>query len=147
MPQIDRPKRKNARHKVGLRDINQYRGMLADKHGSEILEEFDTVYKADSVTNLTDIAKKYGFSKALSGQIFKSLYGMSFREARALVKKTKDPDHDISKGEKRLFVIIDVETDRKLNRFIKSRGVTKASVVRSCLADFLEGDAYSRVSF
>ena len=147
MPKIDRPKRKNARHKVGKRDINQYRGMLADKHGADILEEFDTVYKANSVTTLTDIAKKYGFSKANAGQIFKSMYGMSFREAKSLIKTTKDPDHDISKGEKRLFVVIDVEMDRKLNRYTKSRGVTKASVVRSCLANFLEGDAYSRISF
>ncbi len=147
MPELERPDRKNARHKVGKRDINQYRGMLANKHGREILDEFDTVYKGNSVSNLTSIAEKYNFSKALAGQIFKYLYGMSFREANKLVEKTKDPDHDISKGEKRLFVIIDVEMYRKLNVYTKTRGVSKASVVRDCLAGFLEGDAYNRVSF
>lgn len=148
MQEVRRPERPLGRHKDSHKDIDQYRSTIANKYGEEFLEEFDTVYQGYSISSLTDISKKYGFSKVRAGQIFKSLYGMNLREARALVKRPEeDLDHYARRGEGRLFVAIDIGIIKKLDKYATSHRVTKASIVQKCLTDFLEGDAYSRISF
>lgn len=125
--------------------INVFRKSLAKKYGEGILDEFDTVYKNESINTLKKIGDKYGFSKVRASQIFKQLYGINYRAARCFVKKSPDPDEDISRGTKALLINVPVEMYRKLRVYTTRHGVSKASVVRDCLAGFLEDDPYSRI--
>jgi len=129
--------------------INKLRERLSEKFGQEILDFFDIVYKDDAGIDLASIGSRYGFSKAHASQLFKKLYGMSYREARLIMKESAGNyvGNDISRGEKRLFVTIPVETDFQLRKYIRRKGTTKAYVVRAALKDFLEKDGWNRVEF
>jgi len=143
---MERPDR-NKEVPKAKKDINAYRSLLISKYGASILDQFDTVYKNEAKFSLKDISDVIGVTKARAGQIFKDLHGMSYREARRIAKESEDPDEDISNGDRPLFLTIPVEMSRKLGRYSRTHGISKASIVRDCLAGFLENDAYNRISF
>lgn len=54
---------------------------LVKKYGQQILEDFDDLF-IRQFWNLSDLAKKYGFSRERARQIFKKLYGYGYRLVR-----------------------------------------------------------------
>ena len=69
------------------RDSNKDRNeSLVRKYGAEILQDFKDLNKKQR-WNLTDIGKKYGFSREYARQIYNRLYGKPYRSVRSA--KTK----------------------------------------------------------
>ena len=127
------------------KNVTAYRHKLRMKYGQEFLDRLDTVYKKNSGISLRGIATEFSLTDVRIGQIFYTLHGIGYREARRIASESEDPDEDVSNGMVNLFVTVEAEMYRKLRIFTQRHGVSKASVVRDCLAGFLEDDAWGRI--
>jgi len=126
---------------------NKYREKLEERHGKDILQDFDSTFTGD--ITLAVIARKYKISKMRASQIFEKLYGQSFRKAKSS-GSAQDPGGVLRVfecGESKQFVAtIPEELYNQLKAYSVTSGLSMSAIARDCIADFFSKDGLAKLS-
>lgn len=119
----------------------EYRESIEDRYGEDFLEDFDAVFSGD--ITLSRIHKKHKISKMRATQIFKLLYGVSFRQAKRDGGATDLSGRYFSyePGKTKQFMVkLPMELDDEITRQSKEAGRSKAAFIRECIIDYIGKD-------
>jgi len=125
----------------------EYRDNLKERYSESFVEDFDSIFEGD--ITLSQISSKHKLSKMRASQIFKRLFGKTFREVKH-DGKSEDID-GVTKifepGRTRQFVVIlPEELYVTLKSYCSSNSMPMAAVARDCISDFFNKDGLSKAS-
>ena len=130
--------------------LAEYRDNLTELHGKEFLKDMDSIFKKGGYT-LKKVSDKYSISKMRVTQLFKRLYGRTYREVRAtgFAEDSSGYTYDFEKMEKKKLIVWIPEWlhDKMLKR-CKDDGFTMVQITRDALIDWFdpqtEAEKYKR---
>jgi len=148
---IRRKKRKKmpSRRKRGAKkmSIADYRQNLDERYGNEFTGDLDAVFTGQ--ITLAQISRKYGETKSRLSQIFRRVYGTSFRQSKEN-GGSKDQDGTIfsfeHKNSKKFMVALPDALHEKLRAYSSDVGLSMSVVIRDCIADLFVNDGLGTLS-
>ncbi|HUV84809.1 MAG TPA: hypothetical protein VMV86_03820 [Methanosarcinales archaeon] len=129
------------------KSITEYRDSLDKRHGDDFTEDLDAVFRG--YMTLAQVSRKNGMTKPRLSQIFKRLYGSTFRKAKRK-GSIRDADGTIHsfdlKNSKQFMVSLPDHLHEKLRGYADSAGLSMAVVVRDCISELFNKDGLSQLS-
>lgn len=129
----------------------EYRDNLTELHGDEFLKDMDSIFKQGGYT-LKMVSDKYNISKMRVTQLFKRLYGRTYREVRAtgFAEDSAGYIYDFEKVEKKKITThIPEWLYNKMLKRCKDDGFTMKQIACDALIEWFdpktEADKYKRV--